>query len=349
MGDFLDDYLDGLSSGQRFNPLPYGPYHGTKDKRQWHLLADSEREQAIYEARMLEEEESASAAAEGAAAEGGTGPVPEKLILDRRFLPDVAAVDAVPGTQIVLPDLTQAAVQYEQQNVTETFGFDVDETTGEVAVISQSLPPVDAGDPVVVTVVPDVQATTDWNDNSNVMMDSIMTGAGVGKVTYYQDNIWIVAIGDGYGNMETGWPGTFNVTTGYARPIIALGADYALQFKILFGYDSITSNDQGETFITAMEPGSSEQMSYMFSVMQQYDTTEIIGGVPYILDEGEIENTFSHMDDAWKQYNTGRIYMFDLELRMNIYDSPQQILDTVELAYQAQPHKYWSYGVIKLS
>jgi hypothetical protein len=55
------------------------------------------------------------------------------------------------------------------------------------------------------------------------------------------------------------------------------------------------------------------------------------------------------MDDAWKQYITGRIYMFDLELRINIYDSPQQILDAVELAYQAQPQKYWSYGVIKLS
>lgn len=348
MGDFLDDYLDGLSSGQRFNPLPYGPYHGTKDKRQWHLLADSERERAIFEARMLEEEESASAAAEGAAAEGGSGPVPEKLIIDRRFNAPVFNPNTVPGTQVTLQDLSQA-VQYEQQNVTETFGLDVDEATGEVVAISQSLP--STGDPVVVTVIPDVQATEDWTDNSDVMMDSIITGDGVAKVPYDPFNLWIVQLGYGDGSgMETGYPGSFDINTGYAKPILALGADYALQFKMLFGYDSIMSDDLGESqFLHAMSPGTADTVSYMFSIYQAYSETLLTGGHPYTMDEAELRNTWPDKDEAWYQYNTGRIYDFYLDLQINIYDSPQTILDTVEAAYQAQPVKYWSYGIIKLS
>lgn len=215
MGDFLDDYLDGLGEGQRFNPLPYGPYYGTKDKRQWHLLADSEREQAIFEARMREEEESASFADEGASAEGGSGAVPEKLILDRRFVENTPSGPPV--------------VEFQDDQTTDTFGTIANED-GRVTYIEEDLAASGIYDTqVTVTSLTHDELVSDADvdiDPMNTTYGSQVYNLGM---SYGSGVIWVSTIQ----SIPASYPGFFDSETGVAKPMYAIGGNYAVVFRYL--------------------------------------------------------------------------------------------------------------------
>ena len=329
MGDFLDDYLDGLSSGQRFNPLPYGPYHGTKDKRQWHLLADGEREQAIFEARMREEEESASASAEGASAEGGSAPVPEKLILDRRFVPDVVqGVFAPPPTEpIVLSeetyptegalDLTTMAVEYPTQTQAETFGTTTD-TDGSVPTVQDQFTSVIQTDVSVVVTDPysiqqedpallETTAADAQPNDAIAMINS--TGSGY---------VFIVGTSE-YGD----YPGFFDWMTGFAQPAYAIGGKYAIVFRSLIDFNYYANLNLNSIFYITAFPGYEQPTNVYFdnSAGEKITTP--------ILDE---ENKF-----------------YFLYVDINTSETTQQIIENIESSYQAQGDtKYWSYGIVEI-
>lgn len=331
MGDTLDDYLDGLSSGQRFNPLPYGPYHGSKNRRQWHMLADSEREQAIYEARMIEEEESASeaAAAAGASAEGGSSPVPEKLILDRRFVPDTpqGLFAPPPSEPVILSeqtyvtegalDLTTMAVEYPTQTQAETFGTT---TTpgGNVTTTEDHFTGVVSKDiSVVVTDPYSIQ------QQDPTLLETTAADA--------QPNAAIAAInntGSGYvflvGNNEYGdYPGYFDWLTGFAQPAYAIGGKYAVMFRSLIDFNYYASNNTSSIFYITAFPSYSESTSVYFDNSQ-----------------GEKMNV-PILDQSYNYY-----YLY---VDINTSETTQQILENIEASYQAQGGtKYWSYGIVEI-
>ena len=328
MGDILDDYLDGLGSGQRFNPLPYGPYHGTKDKQQWHMLADSEREQAIYEAKMLEEEESASAAAAGAAAEGGTAPLPEKLILDRRFVPDVVqGVFAPPPAEpIVLTeetyitegalDLTTMAVDYPTQTQAETFGT----TTNP----DGSVPTVEETFSSVVNADISVKVTDPYSiqQQDPALLETTAADA--------QPNDAIAMIngtGSGYlflvGTTEYGdYPGYFDWSTGLAKPAYAIGGKYAVVFRSLLDFNYYAGANLNSIFYNTAFPEYQEPTNVYF------DNGPGEKGTEPILGQGS--NSY---------------YLY---IDINTSETTQQIIENIEASYQAQDTKYWSYGIVEV-
>ena len=356
MGDFLDDYLDGLSSGQRFNPLPYGPYHGTKDKRQWHLLADGEREQAIFEARVREEEESASAAAEGAAAEGGSAPIPEKLMLDRRFVPDI------PPPVVEYITAADAPVQYAIESTTETFGFDVDVETGTVPVIEQTLPQFTTEGEVQVSVVEDINTHPDATDLLDTPIGTASYGSTMYELGTNSTYTWVTSVHE----IPASYPGAFQITdyttdadgnnvqlagSGYGSPAVAIGADFAVQFKCLIKRTSFFSDDFGVTHndysIYSVSQNYTEDQTGDLQPLQDGPTT-VTTGFTQIMDQQFIEDSFSDRSDEWKAYNLGKYYSFDLNVHINVEETPRQILDAIEAAYQAQTVKEWSYGIITI-
>ena len=329
MGDFLDDYLDGLSSGQRFNPLPYGPYHGTKDKRQWHLLADGEREQAIFEARMREEEESASASAEGASAEGGSAPVPEKLILDRRFVPDVVqGVFAPPPTEpIVLSeetyptegalDLTTMAVEYPTQTQAETFGTTTD-PNGSVPTVEEQFTSVIQTDVSVVVTDPySIQqedpalletTAADAQPNDAIAM---INGTGSGYV-------FIVGTNE-YGD----YPGFFDWMTGFAQPAYAIGGKYAIVFRSLIDFNYYANLNLNSIFYITAFPHYEQPTNVYF-------------------DNGAGEKVTTPILDEESKF-------YFLYVDINTSETTQQIIENIESSYQAQGDiKYWSYGIVEI-
>lgn len=323
MGDFLDDYLDGLSSGmQRFDPLPTGPYNGTKQKRQWHLLADGEREQAIFEARMREEEESASASAEGASAEGGSAPVPEKLILDRRFVPD-----AVPS----LLTAANAPVQYSNETTTETFGY-LDIQTDIYAPLQNS----SGGQIASVTVVEHIDEDPQYNqikDDPLVIYDEMgsMQPAPMPSHIETLSQTWV----DGYYSKL--WiQGTYtsgeliNIefdSNGTGYPYIWIGGDLVVVFRHLFSPAQMDENSNAWIYIYAT--GTDSWPDYYTAVAPAMDPF-------YSTTTGEPQDT---------------VGMFILDIAISTDATPQQILDALENGYQAQPadQRYWSYGVISIA
>lgn len=324
MGDFLDDYLDGLSSGQRFNPLPYGPYHGTKDKRQWHLLADGEREQAIFEARMREEEESASASAEGASAEGGSAPVPEKLILDRRFVPDVPS----------LLTAANAPVQYSNETTTETFGYLDVETD-----IRGPMSDASGGQVTNVQVVENIDEDPQFIQINN---DPLTTYDEMGYLQPVSMPPQIETLSqtwtDGtYSNYSKLWiQGTYtsgeliNIefdSNGTGYPYIWIGGDLVVVFRHLFSPEQLDENTNAWIYI--YQSGTESWPEYVTAVAPAGDPF-------YNQTTGEQQDT---------------VGMFILDIAISFDATPQQILDALENGYQAQPadQKYWSYGVIKIT
>ena len=327
MGDFLDDYLDGLSSGQRFNPLPYGPYHGTKDKRQWHLLADGEREQAIFEARMREEEESASASAEGASAEGGSAPVPEKLILDRRFVPDVPDVPS-------LLTAANAPVQYSNETTTETFGYLDVETD-----IRGPMSDASGGQVTNVQVVENIDEDPQFIQINN---DPLTTYDEMGYLQPVSMPPQIETLSqtwtDGtYSNYSKLWiQGTYtsgeliNIefdSNGTGYPYIWIGGDLVVVFRHLFSPEQLDENTNAWIYI--YQSGTSAWPDYFTAVAPTGDPF-------YNSSTGEPQDT---------------VGMFILDIAISFDATPQQILDALENGYQAQPadQRYWSYGVIKIT
>ena len=325
MGDFLDDYLDGLSSGmQRFDPLPTGPYHGTKQKRQWHLLADSEREQAIFEARMREEEESASASAEGASAEGGSAPIPEKLILDRRFVPDV--VPDVPS----LLTAANAPVQYSNETTTETFGY-LDIQADIYAPLQNS----SSGQIASVTVVENIDEDPQYNqikDAPLVVYDSYgIQPAPMPSHIETLSQTWTD------GTWSKLWiQGTYTSgelisiefdSNGTGYPYIWIGGDLVVVFRHLFSPAQLDENSNAWIYI--YQSGTPSWPEYFTAVAPAMDPF-------YNTNTGEPQDT---------------VGMFILDIAINAGATPQEILDALENGYQAQPagEKYWSYGVISIA
>lgn len=337
MGDFLDDYLDGLSSGQRFNPLPHGPYHGTKDKRQWHLLADGEREQAIYEARMREEEESASAAAEGAAAEGGSAPVPENLIIERRValeLPEPAqGVFAPPPSEpITLSedtyvtegsiDLTTMAVEYPTQTQAETFGTTTDPDGSVPTVEDQFTGVIQTDVSVVVTDPYSIQ------QEDPVLLETTAAEA--------QPNDAVAAInntGPGYvflvGYTEYGdYPGYFDWSTGFAQPAYAIGGKYAIVFRSLIDFNFYSGYNLNSIFYITAFPNYN-------------------GNTDVYFDDG-YGNKLLTPDLSAEYTDEGQYYYLYVDI--NTSETTQQIIENIEASYQAQGNiKYWSYGIIEIT
>jgi len=206
MGDFLDDYLDGLSSGmQRFDPIPTGPYNGTKQKRLWHLMADSEREQAIYEARMREEEDSAGYG------EGGSGSGP------------VQAVDSAEQPA------SDPIVEYPTIAATETFGS-ITTPAGNVSYIEEEL---------TASGYPDTQVVVTQQTHEQLINDmNILTDP---THTSYTNDIYSLGMSLGTGvvwvtptqPVNNSYPGWFDDVTGVAKPMYAIGANYAIVFRII--------------------------------------------------------------------------------------------------------------------
>jgi hypothetical protein len=334
MGDFLDDYLDGLSSGmQRYNPLPTGPYNGTKHKRQWHLLADSEREQAIFEARMREEEESASASAEGASAEGGSAPIPEKLILDRRFVPDVAqGVFAPPPPEPVTLttesyptegalDLTTGAVEYPTQTQAETFGTTTSPDGSVNTMEDQLTGAVNTDISVIVTDAYSIQ------QQDPTLLETIAADA--------QPNDAIAAInstGSGYvflvgGNEWGDYPGYFDWMTGFAQPAYAIGGKYAVVFRSLIDFNYYASLNLSSIFYITAFPVYNDKTNVYFD--SGY-------GEKLLIPELTAE------DPNLNQY-------YYLYVDINTTETTQQIIENIEASYQSQGDiKYWSYGIVEI-
>lgn len=327
MGDFLDDYLDGLSSGlQRYDPLPTGPYNGTKHKRQWHLLADGEREQAIYEARMREEEQSASAAEAAAGADAGGAPIPEKLILDRRFVPDV--VPDVPS----LLTAANAPVQYSNESTTETFGY-LDITTD----LQQPISTATDGVVTTVQVVENVEQDPQFIQINN---DPLTTYDEMGYIqpapmppqvetlsqTFYTDNgqpkMWIQGTHTGGELISIEFDSN---GTGY--PYIWIGGDLVVVFRHLFSPAQLDENSNAWIYI--YQSGTESWPDYYTAVAPAMD--------PFY------SNTTGEPQDT--------VGMFILDIAIATDATPQTILDALEAGYQAQPadQKYWSYGVIKIT
>lgn len=312
MSDFLDDYLDGLSSGQRFNPLPYGPYNGTKDKRQWHLLADSEHEQAIYESRMREEEESAGA--EGAAAEGGSSPVPEAVRAGLAASVEVPVVEYLTTGGL---DITTNAIEYPTVTETETFG-NTTTSDGNVTSVEELFTNSTGTD---INTVVHVQATTYDNlvtdyENAQAIFTLSQTNMVYNDVItdLQQANdgtMYIVNAGDIHGNS---YPGFFDATTGIASPAIALGGEYCIIFRALIDFNYYTGLGV---------------FTHMFSTQSTTNPTVV--------------TMFTDLDD------NGNGTEFYLDLNVNLDDTIEQVVNAIETSYQQQTTKYWSYGLVKLS
>ena len=237
MGDFLDDYLDGLGEGQRFNPLPYGPYYGTKDKRQWHLLADSEREQAIFEARMREEEESSSL--DGGAGESGSSAGPVNASVEQQTEPVVE----------------EPVVEFQDEQTTETFGTIATED-GNVTYIEEELAASGSPDTqVVVTTLThnEVVSETDVDtDPMNTTYGSEVYSLGM---AYGSGVVWVTSIQP----IPASYPGFFDVETGVAKPMYAIGSNFAVVFRYLgdinisYGVFGLFTDVTGPTSVTYTE------------------------------------------------------------------------------------------------
>ena len=237
MGDFLDDYLDGLGEGQRFNPLPYGPYFGTKDKRQWHLLADSEREQAIFEARMREEEESSSL--DGGAGESGSSAGPVNVSVEQQTEPVVE----------------EPIVEFQDEPTTETFGTIATED-GNVTYIEEELAASGSPDTqVVVTTLThnEVVSETDVDtDPMNTTYGSEVYSLGM---AYGSGVVWVTSIQP----VPESYPGFFDAETGVAKPMYAIGGNFAVVFRYLgdintsFGVFGLFIDDTEPTSVTYTE------------------------------------------------------------------------------------------------
>ena len=227
MGDFLDDYLDGLGEGQRFNPLPYGPYYGTKDKRQWHLLADSEREQAIFEARIREEEESSSL--DGGAGESGSSAGPVNVSVEQQ---------------------TEPVVEFQDDQTTETFGTIATED-GNITYIEEELAASGSpGTQVTVTTLTHNEVVSEAdvdNDPMNTSYGSEVYSLGM---AYGSGVVWVTSIQP----IPASYPGFFDTVTGVAKPMYAIGGNFAVVFRYL-GDINISYGVFG-LFMTSSEPTS---------------------------------------------------------------------------------------------
>jgi len=330
MGDFLDDYLDGLSTGvQRYNPLPHGPYNGTKDKQQWHMLADSEREQAIFEARMREEEQSASAADAAAGGDAGSTSVPLNVSRQRQSSsePTQGLFAPPPSEPVILSeqtyptegalDLTTMAVEYPTQTQAETFGTTTN-TDGSVPTVEGHFTGVMNTDiSVVVTDPYSIQ------QQDPTLLETTSADA--------QPNDAIAAInntGSGYvflaGNNEYGdYPGYFDWLTGFAQPAYAIGGKYAVMFRSLIDFNYYASNNTSSIFYITAFPSYSESTSVYFDNSQ-----------------GEKMNV-PILDQSYNYY-----YLY---VDINTSETTQQILENIEASYQAQGGtKYWSYGIVEI-
>jgi hypothetical protein len=243
MGDFLDDYLDGLGEGQRFNPLPYGPYYGTKDKRQWHLLADSEREQAIYEARMREEEESSSL--DGGAGESGSsaGVVNQPSLDIDEAEPPVIEEESV--------------IEYQDEQTTETFGTITNES-GNVTYIEEEL--AASGSPGT-----QVKVTTLTHDDvildQYVAVDPMNTSYGSEiyslGMAYGTGVVWVTSLQP----VNESYPGYFDIDTGVAKPMYAIGGNLAIVFRKMGDMANITHGVFG-IFTTDTTPSDIQYVEY---------------------------------------------------------------------------------------
>jgi hypothetical protein len=228
MGDFLDDYLDGLSSGmQRFDPIPTGPYNGTKQKRQWHQMADSEREQAIYEARMREEEDSAGYGEAGSGSGNGA--------------------ELIQTVAPVAPNDPDPIITYPTVHETETFGS-ITTSSGNVSYIEEDL--AASGYPntqVVVTQLTHDELVSDMNimsppTNATYSNSVYSLGMAAGGAL-----VWVTPTQP----VNSSYPGYFDQDTGVAKPMYALGQNYAIVFRVVdaalatSGIFAIETNDTG--------------------------------------------------------------------------------------------------------
>jgi hypothetical protein len=362
MGDFLDDYLDGLSSGmQRYDPLPTGPYNGTKQKRQWHLLADGEREQAIFEARMREEEQSASAADAAAGADAGGSHISLARARARKLTQVVTpeqiqqAIQQAVTLITTIPDTPEQFIETADVNTAVTYGDLIDYTTGELNLEQipddvTVLPVLDTEtliqtDPVltepnslvtqldvaplttsqlltagievnetITTLAQDENVLVAFGVSPGYSFDDMGTGTGYLYYDSYVQNEsgeW-VGVGDPTGGYADVF-GSIDVSTGLVYPMVALGGDYAIQFRM-------NMNNTGITLDGNSYGVSSVDYDPYFNNMYNQNSQHV-----YVWDGG--------MSDSNNPY----LRQFFFEFYQAVTDTPEQVLQKVKHDYENFP------------